>query len=104
VDLHVENPKGEEAQPSVQWCIVYDSSTKEILFTQRIIATSSNDVRSRADLEDLALKNAAMYFPRNRLAILHPEDDSLDPSHVDSIDPDSMTLQLSTGRLSDRSR
>ena len=104
MDLHIENSNGEEGLRSVQWCVVYDSSTKKILFIQRIVSTSANDVKSQADLEGLALENASMYFARNRLAVLHPEDDSVDPSLVDSIDPESMTLRLSTERLSDLSR
>jgi hypothetical protein len=104
MNLYIENPEGEEYQPSIQWCIVYDSTTKRILFIQRIVSTSVNDVKSQADLASLALENASMYFARNRLAVLHPEDDSVDPSLVDSIDPESMTLRLSTERLSDLPR
>ena len=90
-----------EMSPRRQWCIVHDADTLEILHIQEYIAVTEVQPEGKQQLEAIALENAARYFPERPLAVLHPETTDLNPSLVTSIDPQSMTVQLDDGLLSE---
>ena len=93
------------APPRREWCVVYDPETLQILHIQQIISVDEPRPNARTELESLALENASRYFGDRRLAIMHPDRDDVDPSSIESIDPDSMALRVLSGAiLTDLSR
>jgi hypothetical protein len=98
MEMYIEGAEG-EVSPRREWCVVYDADSLRILHIQRITTIGEPQAADKGQLEALALENASRYFEGQRLAVMHPEVTDVDPSSVDAIDPETMTLKLVDGTV-----
>jgi len=99
--MHFEEGAAQEVV-TLRWCAVYDADTLQVLHIQRLVALGELSVDAAGELEALALENASRFFPGHRLAVMHPDVADLDPSAIQDIDPDTMTLRTAGGRIGDQ--